>query len=78
MTVRERLIKKRTALKLSHDQVASLAGVSRTYYTNIECGRRTPSMPVAKRIADVLKCKVDDLFFDSDVEKRNNKKNNSA
>lgn len=65
------LSERRERLRLTHAEIASLANISRAYYTNIEAGRKTPSMKVAKRIADVLHTTVDKIFFDSEVPKRN-------
>lgn len=50
------LIKAREKKNLTHEQVASLAdkGITRQYYGMIENGDRTPSVIVAKSIADVL------------------------
>lgn len=38
----------------TQSQVAKEAGISRSYYTNIEAGTKTPAVPVAKRIAEIL------------------------
>lgn len=40
---------------LTQEEVAKLAGISRTHYTQIEAGKKTPSVEVAKRIAKSLK-----------------------
>lgn len=64
------LAKRREELNLTHEEVAVLAKISRPYYTNIEAGRKTPSMKVAKRIADVLRTNVD-IFFNAEVPIRN-------
>lgn len=39
---------------LTHEQVADKAEISRSYYTNIENGIKTPSVKAAKSIAIVL------------------------
>ena len=39
---------------MKQEQVAVAAGLSRCSYTNIETGRRMPSVTVAKAIATVL------------------------
>lgn len=39
---------------LTQKQVADLAGISRTTYTNIELGTARPSVKSAKSIANVL------------------------
>lgn len=71
MNQRTELIQKRKELDLTQDEVAELAKISRPYYTNIEAGRKDPSISVAKRIADVLKTTVDSIFFNSNVPKGN-------
>jgi DNA-binding XRE family transcriptional regulator len=57
------LIERRKELNLTQDQVAGSSGISRAYYTNIEAGRKEPSIGVAKKIADTLKTTVDQIFF---------------
>lgn len=54
----------RNAKGLTHEQVAELAGIDRSYYTKIENGS-TPSVKVAKRIASVLGFDWT-LFFEQD------------
>lgn len=71
---RKDLINRRNELKLTHDSVASKAEISRAYYTNIEAGRKDPSMKVMKRIADALETTVDAIFFTYQVPKRNKNK----
>ncbi|MFB6471250.1 helix-turn-helix transcriptional regulator [Paenibacillus glucanolyticus] len=39
---------------MTHEQVAEKAEISRSYYTNIENGTKTPSVKAAKSIAIVL------------------------
>lgn len=48
---------------LSQDQLASAVGVTQRYIGFIEAGDRTPSLKVAKKIADVLDSTVDDIFL---------------
>ncbi|WP_063564867.1 helix-turn-helix transcriptional regulator [Paenibacillus sp. O199] len=69
--MRTALCKRREKLNLTHDKVANKAEISRAYYSNIEAGRKDPSLKVMKRIADALGAKVDVLFFDQKVPKRN-------
>ncbi|MBD1223252.1 helix-turn-helix transcriptional regulator [Virgibacillus halodenitrificans] len=40
---------------LTQEEVAKLSGISRSHYTHIEQGNKTPSVEVAKRIARTLK-----------------------
>lgn len=74
MEQREELIKRRNELKFTHDSVAIRAEISRAYYTNIEAGRKDPSMKVMKRIADALETTVDAIFFNYQVPNRNSKR----
>lgn len=48
------LLKRRTDLGLTQEQVARLTGISRSYYTQIESGDRAPSFRVAARLAVAL------------------------
>jgi transcriptional regulator with XRE-family HTH domain len=61
------LEKARKQKKLTHQNVADLAGVKRQYYGMIENGERTPSVSTAKKIAKTLDVEWT-LFFD---DKRN-------
>lgn len=44
----------RENLGLTQSEVAKKVDISRSYYTNIELGIKTPAVPVAKKIAEVL------------------------
>lgn len=44
----------RLKLDLTQEQVAERAGISRTFYTEIETGSKKPSTKTAKKIAQVL------------------------
>lgn len=50
--MRHWLIKQRG--ELTQEKIAELARISRSAYSNIEIGKRDPSVDVAKRIASVL------------------------
>lgn len=39
---------------LTQEETANLSGISRSYYTHIEQGNKTPTVKVAKAIAGVL------------------------
>ena len=52
--MRKWLIELRKERGLSQYQLADLVGISRSHYTTIESGLRTPSGRTAKKIADVL------------------------
>lgn len=59
------LVKARKKRNLTHEQVASLTNnlISRSYYGMVENGVRTPSVDVAKAIAEVLQINWI-IFFD--------------
>jgi transcriptional regulator with XRE-family HTH domain len=60
--------------QFTQEQISLLAGISRSAYSNIELGSRTPSVRTAKAIAKALKFDWQ-LFFDSKgfVSKHNKK-----
>ncbi|SMO54315.1 helix-turn-helix transcriptional regulator [Melghirimyces algeriensis] len=68
------LERRRKKIGFSHQEIADLAKISRAYYTNIETGRKNPSLEVAKRIADALHSDMD-IFFQRSVSFRD--KNNT-
>lgn len=71
MDTQSELSRRRQELNLTHAEAARGSKISRPYYTNIELGRKIPSMKVAKQIADALSTTVDKIFFDANVPKRN-------
>ncbi|MBX9972109.1 MULTISPECIES: helix-turn-helix transcriptional regulator [Cytobacillus] len=48
------LKKFRSNRKLTQEEVAKLCNISRSFYTQIENGTKTPSVDVAKKIAKTL------------------------
>lgn len=61
------LIELRKKAGLTQEQMARLIGIDRGFYAHIEKGRRTPSLPVALRIAQILGRSVEEIFWASDV-----------
>lgn len=67
----------RDASGLTHEQVADRSNISRSYYTNIELGVKTPKVEVAKSIGKALdfpweyffsdKCSYKELFTSKEV-----------
>ncbi len=53
--MRKWLKETRDSKGLTQEEVAKLSGISRSHYTQIESGNKTPSVEVAKRIAKTLK-----------------------
>jgi DNA-binding XRE family transcriptional regulator len=72
--MRTKLLEKRKKMNMTQAQVADAAGISRSFYTNIENGIKTPSFKTAQKIAVVLKIKtvdeLNDIFFDLKYRKR--------
>lgn len=64
--MRKWLLQRRNELRLSQEEVARLAGIHRGSYSNIEIGKRSPSVRLAKKIAVALGFDWT-LFFDSHV-----------
>lgn len=59
---------------LTQEQVAILSDISRSHYTHIEKGTKTPSVEVAKRIAKALKFDWTIFFEDKcSLREHNNK-----
>ncbi|REK54752.1 MAG: transcriptional regulator [Thermobacillus sp.] len=54
---------------LTQETVAENAGISRSYYTSIESGMKTPSVEVAKSIAETLGFNWT-LFFDEQCSRK--------
>ncbi len=54
--------KRRLALNLSQEELASRAGVHRTYLSDIERGARNITITVLNRLAEALAVKVSRLF----------------
>lgn len=61
---RQRLIELRAGRPA--EKVAKGIGISRQMLNFIESGERTPSLAVAKRIADYYHVSVDEIFFAED------------
>jgi len=52
--MRRWLIERRKSRELTQTCIAGRAGISRSYYTQIERRQRSPSIPVAKKLAEIL------------------------
>lgn len=55
--------------KMTHQDVASASDISRSYYTLIESGVKTPAVEVAKDIAKVLGFQWTKIFEDKSSPK---------
>jgi putative transcriptional regulator len=48
---------------MTQEELAQKVGISRTYLTNLESGRYTPSLEVAKNLSAIFNVSIDDLFL---------------
>ncbi len=60
--MRTRLKALRTARRFSQYTFADALGISRSHYSQIEAGKKTPSLPLARKIKSVLVYSGDDIF----------------
>jgi len=67
--VREKLKEHRLKKELTQMQIASLIGIKRSTYTNIELGYKNPSFNVATKIKKILDYQNDDIFLDVTCQK---------
>ena len=61
---KSRLQKRREELKLTQEEVARRAKITRQYYGMIENGLRDPSLKTARKLSKILGWGVDALFLD--------------
>lgn len=52
----------RVLKNMSQEELAKKANVDRSYISQIESGKKTPSLSVLERIADALECSLKDFF----------------
>lgn len=48
---------------LTQEELAKKANISRSYLANLESGKYTPSLEVAKNLSVILEVSVDELFL---------------
>lgn len=70
------LSKARKHKGFTHQEVADRAEIKRQYYGMIENGERTPSVPMAKKIAEILE--IDWVLFFEDKSNKTLQKSNTA
>jgi len=61
----------RKAKKLTQSELSELLFVSPGYITEIEAGRRTPSLPLLVKLFELLDCSPNDLFEYREKNKEN-------
>ena len=54
----------RARAKLTQEQVAERAGISTSFYTNLERGSRSMSIPVLLALAEVLQVSTDCILYE--------------
>lgn len=53
---------RRTVLKMTQGELAGTLGISQNHLSNMENGNRTISSEMLDRIAEVLRCRPEDLL----------------
>ena len=66
MTIGESFKTIRNDRKISQKQLAKLSGVSVAMISYIEADRRIPTVLTAKKIAQALRCTIDELVGDAE------------
>lgn len=66
--MREWLRSKRTKANFSQSKLSRIVKISQNHYSNIESGNRTPSVSIAKRIAEILDFDWTLFYEDSERE----------
>lgn len=59
----ENLHQIRTAKKMTQEQLAEKAGLSTSFYANVECGNKMVSVVTLRKLADVLGVSTDSLLY---------------
>ena len=67
--MRQKLRSIRISSKFTQEEIASLIGINRATYTNIELGKKNPSLNVAIKIKNILKYSNDDIFHNEDISR---------
>ena len=60
------LRKYRISQGLTRDEIAEKVGISLTYYANLESGNRIMSVPILRKLADVLCTSTDALLYEDE------------
>ncbi len=61
--MRTRLVKLREGRGYTQETFAKAAGISRSHYSQIEAGNKSPSLKVGLKIKRLLDYSNDDIFF---------------
>ena len=60
---RLKLVESRKNLGYTQEQLAKKANIHRAYLANIEAGKHTPSLEVARKLSLILDTTVEELFL---------------
>ena len=60
----QNLLRARTRLGLTQEDLADKVEISTTFYANLECGNRMMSIVTLRKLADVLCVSTDSLLYD--------------
>ena len=55
---------------LTQTEVAERAGIAQPTYSNIENGKKNPSLNTLKRLASVLGCRIETIIEDPESEEQ--------
>lgn len=62
MTIGEKIRSRREERGITQVELSKTLEISQPMLAQIERGTKVPSMPLGKRIAEVLECKLEELF----------------
>jgi len=68
MNVAERIKQLRESQNMTKTRLAQLSGVSQSYISDIEAGKRNPTLEVISRICDALGVTVVELLSDEETK----------
>ena len=72
------LRKARMAKGITQKKIATIVGISESYYCQLENGTRRMSLPLARKIAMVLDMGLDELFLPSNLAFRKSNRDETA
>lgn len=73
MSIGDKIKKYRVLQKMTQNELAKKANISRSYLADVENGRYNPSIEVLAAIADALNIPIDELFKNSNEDNKDGK-----
>lgn len=67
-TIAYNLYRIRTEVKMTREELSEKAGISVTFYANIESGNRMMSIPTLYKLADALGVTTDSLLYEESYD----------